>query len=98
MSVVIIGGNERMIRRYEDLCRSYSCKARVFIQTDKGIQNFGDPDLIVLFTSTMSHKMLNLATGQAKKRNIRITHCRSSSIAALKNVLEAHVDKDACGL
>ena len=67
MSVVIVGGNERMIRRYEALCKEYSCSARVFVDPDKGIQNFGTPDLLVLFTSTMSHKMLNLATGQAKK-------------------------------
>ena len=41
MSVVIVGGNERMIRQYEQLCKSYSCKAKVYIETDKGIQNFG---------------------------------------------------------
>ena len=30
MSVVIIGGNECMERRYIDLCKSYSCKAKVY--------------------------------------------------------------------
>ena len=45
MSVVIVGGNERMIKQYEQLCKSYSCKAKVYIETDKGIQNFGTPDL-----------------------------------------------------
>jgi hypothetical protein len=35
MSVVIVGGNERMIRQYEQLCKSYSCKAKVYIETDK---------------------------------------------------------------
>lgn len=68
MSVVIVGGNERMIRQYEQLCKSYSCKAKVYIETDKGIQNFGTPDLVVLFTSTMSHKMLQIASGQAKQK------------------------------
>ena len=67
MSVVIVGGNERMIRQYEQLCKSYSCKAKVYIETDKGIQNFGTPDLVVLFTNTMSHKMLQIASGQAKQ-------------------------------
>ena len=59
MSVVIIGGNERMVRRYEDLCKSYDCRAKVFAKTEKGLQNFGNPDLLILFTSTMSHKMLH---------------------------------------
>ena len=67
MSVVIVGGNERMIRQYEQLCKSYSCKAKVYIETDKGIQNFGTPDLVVLFTNTMSHKMLQIASGQTKE-------------------------------
>lgn len=93
MSVVIVGGNERMIRRYEELCRSYSCTAKIYIETEKGIQNFGSPDPLVLFTSTMSHKMLNLATGQAKKRNIRIARSHTSSMTALKNILDTH----ACG-
>lgn len=92
VSVVIVGGNERMVRRYEDLCKEYSCNARVFIETDKAIQNFGTPDLLVLFTSTMSHKMLRLATGQAKKKNIRIARSHTSSMAALKNILDTHID------
>lgn len=34
MSIVIIGGNDRMSRLYEDTCRSYGCKATVY----KGLQ------------------------------------------------------------
>ena len=86
MSVVIVGGNECMARRYEDLCAEYSCKAKVFMKTEKGIQDFGSPDLLVLFTSTMYQ-----ATGQAKKRNIRIARSHTSSMSALKNILENHV-------
>ena len=95
MSVVIVGGNERMIRRYEALCKEYSCSARVFVDPDKGIQNFGTPDLLVLFTSTMSHKMLNLATGQAKKRGIPMVHSHTSSMSALKSILDDHAKKRA---
>ena len=91
MSVVIVGGNERMARQYEDLCREYSCRAKIFMKTDRGIQNFGTPELLVLFTSTMSHKMLDIATGQAKKRNIRVARCHTSSMSALRNILETHV-------
>ena len=28
MSIVIIGGNERMVTRYENLCQDYGCKAK----------------------------------------------------------------------
>ena len=32
MSIVIIGGNERMVTRYENLCQDYGCKAKVFVK------------------------------------------------------------------
>lgn len=32
MSIVILGGNECMERRYMDLCQSYRCRAKVFYQ------------------------------------------------------------------
>ncbi len=96
MSVVIVGGNECMIRRYEELCRSYACSAKVYIETDKGIQNFGSPDLLILFTGTMSHKMLNLATGQAKKRNIRTVRSHTGSVSALRRILDSHTERSAC--
>lgn len=30
MSIVIIGGNERMVCQYEDICKSYGYKPKVF--------------------------------------------------------------------
>ena len=30
MSVVIVGGNERMVCQYEDICKGFGCKAKVF--------------------------------------------------------------------
>lgn len=32
MSVVIIGGNERMVCQYTDICKDYGCKAKVFLK------------------------------------------------------------------
>ena len=91
MSVVIVGGNECMARRYEELCESYACSAKIYLKTERGMMNIGTPDLLVLFTSTMSHKMLAIAAGQAKKKNIPVAHCRTSSVTALKNVLDANM-------
>ncbi len=91
MSIVIVGGNDRMVCQYTDLCKNYGCKAKVFTQM-KGTfkKKIGSPDLVILFTSTVSHKMVNCATCEAKKCNAPIKHCHSSSIAALKNILEDH--------
>ena len=90
MSVVIIGGNECMERRYIDLCKSYSCKAKVYTKMKAGMKDIGSPDLLVLFTSTMSHKMLHCALSETRGGNTVIARSHSSSMAALKNILETH--------
>lgn len=88
VSVVIVGGNERMVCKYEDVCKNYGCKAKVFAK-EKGIlrKKIGCPDLMILFTNTVSHKMAMSASKEAKKNNIQIVHVPTSSIAALEQVL-----------
>ena len=62
MSVVILGGNECMERRYKELCQSYKCSAKVFTKPAGGLKNkLGSPDLMIFFTSTMSHKLVQSA-------------------------------------
>ena len=91
MSVVIVGGNECMVRQYKDLCSSYNYKAKVFPKIEGSLHNkIGNPDLLVLFTSTMSHKMLKSALNETKGRNTSIARSHSSSMAALRNILDAH--------
>ena len=90
MSVVIVGGNERMVRQYMDLCSAYKCKAKVYPKMAKGLQNIGNPDLVVLFTNTGSHKMVQFALNEVKGQKTRVARSHSSSIAALKNILEEH--------
>ena len=34
MSVVIIGGHERMVRQYEEICEKHGCDAKVFVAQD----------------------------------------------------------------
>ena len=55
MSVVILGGNECMVRKYKDLCRSYQCSAKVISKMGGTLKNrLGNPDLLVMFTDTIS--------------------------------------------
>ena len=68
MSVVILGGNECMERRYMDLCKAYSCDAKVFTKPGGGLKNkLGRPDLTIFFTSTMSHKMVQGALSELNR-------------------------------
>ena len=82
MSVVILGGNECMERRYKDLCQSYKCSAKVFTKPSG--------DLMIFFTSTMSHKLVQSALSELKGTPTRIERCHTSSLSALRSILEKH--------
>ena len=91
MSVVIIGGNECMICQYEKICKEHGCKAKVFAKERSGFRKkLGNPDLIILFTNTVSHKMVNSAVTEAKRNHIKIARAHSSSASALASVLKEH--------
>ena len=85
-----------MIREYKDLCKSYQCRAKVFPKMSGGLKNkIGCPDLLILFTSTMSHKMLKCALSETKGQDTVIARSHSSSMAALRNILEEHMVQEA---
>jgi hypothetical protein len=91
VSIVIVGGNDCMIREYKSLCKEYEYRAKVFTHMSGTMkEKIGSPDLIVLFTNTVSHKMTKCAINEAKGKNIKIARSHSSSRSALKNILEEH--------
>ena len=91
MSVVIVGGHDRMVRRYKDLCKEYQCSAKVFTQMRTGLRDLiGQPDLLVLFTSTMSHKMLRSALVDTRGGDTVVVRSHTSSMEALRGILDEH--------
>lgn len=91
MSIVIVGGNECMERRYKELCDSYNHQAKVFTKTKHGLKNkIGTPDLLVLFTNTVSHKMTQSALNEIKGNKTTVARSHSASLSALKQILDFH--------
>ena len=91
MSVVIVGGNECMVRKYKDLCEEYQCSAKVFAKNKGSLRNkVGSPDLLVLFTSTMSHRMVRCALNETRGTDTIVARAQTSSMAALRSILEEH--------
>ena len=44
--VVIVGGNDRMVCRYQEICKQYNCKAKVFTRMPADFKKrIGCPDL-----------------------------------------------------
>ena len=50
-----------MVCQYKKICKEHNCKAKVFTQMPAKLGNqIGSPDLIILFTNTVSHKMVGV--------------------------------------
>ena len=59
-------------------------------RTAPSVKKIGCPDLMVLFTNTVSHKMVISASQEAKKNNIPVARIHTSSASALKCALDEH--------
>ena len=91
MSIVIVGGNECMVCCYQEICKKKGYKAKVFPKESGAMKKkIGCPDLMILFTGTVSHKMMISATQEAKKNAVPILHVHSSSASALQQALDNH--------
>ena len=91
MSIVIVGGNERMTCQYENICRSFGYKAKVFPKESGSMKKkLGTPDLLILFINTVSHKMVISASQEAKRNQVPIARVHTSSISALEKLLCQH--------
>lgn len=81
---------------YKGICSRRGHRVKVYTQMparfDKAI---GNPDGIVLFTATVSHKMIQLAVKEAKRKNIPVFRSHNSSGTSLEGVLR-QLEK-ACG-
>lgn len=90
MSIVILGGNECMERQYSNVCRKYGCKAKVFCKPCADMKNrIGTPDLLIVFTHTISHKMVQCAlTGVCGETKVVRSH--TSSMKSLETILNEH--------
>ena len=88
MSVVIVGGHDRRVCQYMKICKNYKCKAKIFTQMSASMdKQMGTPDLFILFTNTVSHKMVKTAVDEAKRKNVEVVRCHTSSGTALENNL-----------
>jgi hypothetical protein len=89
MSIVVVGGHERMHDEYKEICSKYGHRVKIYNQMparfDKAI---GSPDRIVLFTSTVSHKMILTALKEAKRKAINVVRSHSSSATSFEELLK----------
>lgn len=89
MSVVIVGGHDRMVSQYKKICREFKCRAKVFTQMSTDMdKKIGCPDVLVLFTNTVSHKMVKSALDGIGGGTTKVVRCHTSSKTALSKILK----------
>lgn len=96
MSIVLIGGHDRMHNEYKEMCSRFGHDIKVYTQMPKRFEKvIGNPDGIVLFTSTVSHQMVKTAVKEAKRKNIPVIRSHSSSACSLKSSIQ-QLEKLSC--
>ena len=89
MSIVIIGGHDRMVAQYKEDVRGIGVRQRFFTQMRAGLhKQIGSPDVLVLFTNTVSHKMVKTALDEVDCSRTNVIRCHTSSKNALTEILE----------
>lgn len=83
-----------MVRQYKNLCREYQCEAKVYPKQNSSLKGIGNPDLLVLFTGTVSHKMVRNALNETKGQDVKVVRSHTSSMSALKNILEENTRQE----
>lgn len=53
-------------------------------------RQIGNPDLMILFTATASHKLAQCAIAESERSNSVLERSHSSSASALIHILEAY--------
>ena len=88
MSIVLVGGHDRMQDEYRSIADKHGHRIKVFTQMPARFnKSIGVPDAIILLTSTVSHKMVLAAVKEAKRKKIPVVRCHTSSGSSLEDTL-----------
>ena len=69
--------------------QEYDCRAKVFTQMKGELKKqIGSPDFMILFTGTVSHKMVNCALIEARRSKLPVERAHTSSLNALREILD----------
>ena len=88
MSIVLVGGHERMARKYCEIADQEGHSLKIFSKMPASFEKkIGTPDAIVIFTNEVSHKMVKIAQNKAKKLCIPVLKSHTGSGSSLRKVM-----------
>lgn len=94
MCVLILGGHECMEKDYKEMLSEKGYNTKIYTKMPSGLKKrIGNPDAIVLFMSTISHSMADMAIRDARRKKIPVMKVKNSSKVAFSTCIE---DIDRC--
>lgn len=89
MCVAVIGGMDRLERRYVIEAERVGVSLKVFNGAEAGLTSrIGKVDAMVIFTNKVSHRAKREAIGVAKSRNIPVLLRHSCGICTLRRCFD----------
>jgi hypothetical protein len=88
MCVALVGGLDRLHRRYIDLAQGFGVKLKVFSGKEPKISpGLGKVDMCLVFTNMVSHRAKQETVAFARRNNVPIKLSHSCGLSALARLL-----------
>ena len=88
VSIALIGGIERLGRRYRDEAEGLGIRLRVYNEAATALAGrVSNVDAVVIFTNKVSHRAKREAASIAKARNIPLVMSHSCGVCTLRHCL-----------
>jgi len=88
MSIVLVGGMDRLGEQYHKEAKNHGVELRIFSQaTLKMASKIKHADAVVIFTNKVSHKARNEALSAAKKQGIPVYMHHACGVCTLRECL-----------
>jgi hypothetical protein len=88
MSIVLVGGHDRMHNEYKVICSKYGHSVKIYTQMPARFDKLiGNPDGIVVLTGVVSHKMMHTALKEGKRKNIPVLRCHNAGASSFQDII-----------
>lgn len=89
MSIILVGGMDRLGDNYQKEAQSQGMELRIFSQAAQNMASkIKNADAVVIFTNKVSHRARNQAVSAAKKQGIPVYMHHACGVCTLRECLD----------
>lgn len=88
MSIVLVGGMDRLGEKYHDEARRFGMDLQIFSQAGQKMETkIKNAEAVVIFTNKVSHQARNKAFNEAKRQGVPVFMHHSCGVCTLRECL-----------